>query len=66
MGFIGKGDTGDPSNYNMAADTTGTNYTFAADTVTTTGASFTIPTLYYCGHCPRRFSEEQDYEFHII
>lgn len=65
MGFIGKDDTGDPTNYDFVTAGTSTtgNVDLSADSVTT---AFTIPSLFYCGHCPRRFNEEQDYEFHIM
>ena len=67
MGFIGRDDTGDPTNYDfgITAANTGTNFTFQNDT-SIAGSALTIPTLFYCGHCPRRFSTEQDYDFHII
>ena len=66
MGFIGKDDTGDPTNYNFTSTTAMTDtYTYAND-VSVGGSAVTIPTLFYCGHCPRRFDEEQDYEFHIM
>jgi len=66
MGFIGRDDSGDPVDTTWAntLTTADTSYSFAADTAT--GASITIPMMHYCGHCPRRFSEEQDYEFHIM
>ncbi len=65
MGFIGKDDTGDPTNYDFVTSSSSTagNIDYTGSSITT---AFTIPSLFYCSHCPRRFSEEQDYEFHIM
>jgi len=66
MGFIGKDDTGDPTNYDFVTATTSTAGNVDLTTSDTLTSNFTIPSLFYCAHCPRRFEEEQDYEFHII
>lgn len=65
MGFIGTDDKDDPTNYDFVTSSTSStgNVDFTGSTVTST---FTVPSLFYCGHCPRRFKEEHDYEFHII
>ena len=66
MGFIGKDDSGDPNYYDTTASISNSGtYQFTNETPAT-GASITIPMIFNCGHCPRRFAAEQDYEFHIM